>query len=508
MIVRTMLADLPTVADRQTVRVGGWVHVRNGYPTLVDSTGTLPLGGYPELGGAGDGDACEIVGTTGSDGLAVVSVRTWPRTAEPTDPVTNDSATSYLRLRERDVVELFRSVGWLVTVAREYLHDHHFVELNTPVLWRSTTEYGELELEASHPLDPAGRLWLQQSPTVPAMLCAIGGVDRGFQFGRCFRTEPSASPLKAYEFTQLNLAVTFTSVEEQFRLLEGLFGALAGSAGATWPEPYPVIDHAACIARYGDDVPDYRYATIATPGLPAAAFGRTGGPMRAVVIPDCPSNAAQAIKALARRHLSDVAAFGYLTGPDEHPALWSAVVAAYGEPPVTPAAVVACPVGDRADAFVRALAAAAYRIRIGEPARFGPVWIRRQPFLDDDPATRNRTHRSKCLFGERLDGDDGPDLSDSYDLVVNGVELVSGSQNEVSPQQLLDNFAAAGVADPSGRYDYYLQALRMGAPPLHNTSIGWERLTALLLGVSMRDVMLMPKSGSGECAITRLPSRC
>jgi aspartyl-tRNA synthetase len=171
--------------------------------------------------------------------------------------------------------------------------------------------------------------------------------------------------------------------------------------------------------------------------------------------------------------------------------------------PSGPVALVGCADEARAEAFVRMLAQALYPLVTNEqPPAFGPVWIRRQPFLSDEKKEEH-AHHSRCLFGRRL-GPEG-ELSDSYDLVVNGVELLSGSQNEVDHEQALKNFSDAGVADPEETYGYYLDALRFGAPPLHNTSIGWERLMALLLGVPMRDVMIMPKTGSGQCAVTGLP---
>ncbi|MGW4794022.1 amino acid--tRNA ligase-related protein [Nonomuraea sp. NPDC004297] len=503
MIPRVMAAEAARVPLGSSVRVCGWVSGRTGDAVRVtDSTGSIAVVPCAGLADVRTGDAVEVRATRSAAGFAGTSARVWPATAAlPEDAAGGDSPYSYLRFRSGEAVELLRAADRAVTAARSHLAQRHFVETNTPQLWRATREYGEPELRVADPGDPESGSWLLQSPTVPAMLCAIGGVDRAFQFSRCFRTEPSASPLKAYEFTQLNLAVTFTSVEEQFRLLEGLFEAVSTALGRpSWgAAPFPVIDYDACVRRFGSDTPDYRYAAFPTPVLDGEPFGRPGRLVRVLVVPECGADLARAIRSMAERHLDEEPIFRYdPDGPgDALPGL------SLSQSLSGPVALVGCVESARAEAFVRMLAQALHPLVTGEqPPAFGPVWIRRQPFLSDEEQG-TRSHRGRCLFGRRL-GPDGA-LSDSYDLVVNGVELLSGSQNEVDPEQALKNFADAGVADPEETYGYYLDALRFGAPPLHNTSIGWERLVALLMGVPMRDVMIMPKTGSGQCAVTGLP---
>ncbi|MFI9848247.1 amino acid--tRNA ligase-related protein [Nonomuraea sp. NPDC051941] len=470
---------------------------------VTDSTGSIAVESWAELAGVRTGDAVELQVTKSADGFVGTSARVWPMTATlPQNVASGDSPYSYLRFRSGEAVELLRTADRAVTVARSYLTDHYFVEANTPQLWRASREYGESELRVTDPADPESGSWLLQSPTLPAMLCAIGGVDRAFQFSRCFRAEPSASPLKAYEFTQLNLAVTFTCVEEQMRLLEGLFEAVNSALGLpSWGRgPFPVLDYDACLRRFGSDTPDYRYGAFPTPVLDGGPFGRPGQRIRALIVPRCTADIAHALRSMADRHLGTETVFQY--NSDGAVTLGDVIP---GLPLSAPVALVGCAEGERAEAFVRKLAQALYPLITGEqPPAFGPLWIRRQPFLSEEEHEA-RSHHSKCLFGQRL----GPagELSDSYDLVVNGVELLSGSQNEVEPGQLLKNFAHAGVSDPEEMYGYYLEALRFGAPPLHNTSIGWERFVALLLGVPMRDVMIMPKTGSGQCAVTGLPAK-
>ncbi|WP_327105957.1 amino acid--tRNA ligase-related protein [Nonomuraea glycinis] len=502
MTPRTMAAEAAAMPPGSEIRVCGWVTGRTTDAVRVaDSTGSIAVVPCAELDGVRTGDAVEVRATRSATGFVGASACVWPATAAlPEDVTGSDSPYSYLRFRSGAAVDLLRAADRAVTVARSHLAEHYFVEANTPQLWRATREYGEPELRVTDSADPESGSWLQQSPTVPAMLCAIGGIDRAFQFSRCFRTEASASPLKAYEFTQLNLAVTFTSVEEQFRLLEGLFETVSSALGRpSWGKaPFPVIDHDACIRRFGSDTPDYRYAAFPTPVLDGGPLGRPGQRIRALVVPGCDADIAHALRGMAERHLGAEAVF-------QHDSDGSGTLGAMisGLVPAGPVALVGCVDGARAEAFVRMLAQALYPLVTNErPPAFGPVWIRRQPFLSDEKKEEH-AHHSRCLFGRRL-GPEG-ELSDSYDLVVNGVELLSGSQNEVDHGQALKNFSDAGVTDPEETYGYYLDALRFGAPPLHNTSIGWERLMSLLLGVPMRDVMIMPKTGSGQCAVTGLP---
>jgi aspartyl-tRNA synthetase len=140
------------------------------------------------------------------------------------------------------------------------------------------------------------------------------------------------------------------------------------------------------------------------------------------------------------------------------------------------------------------------------PPRFAPVWVDRPPFWRPEAPVDGAYHRSRSLFGEILTGEyeDGP-VVQSYDLLLNGVELLSGGQKEPSREQLLANLRLAGVCEPEGRYAYYLEALDQGAPPLHNTSIGWDRALAMLLGTTMRDVMVLPKDGDGSCPVSGVP---
>ena len=266
------------------IRVCGWVTGRTTDAVRVaDSTGSIAVVPCAELDGVRTGDAVEVRATRSATGFVGASACVWPATAAlPEDVTGSDSPYSYLRFRSGAAVDLLRAADRAVTVARSHLAEHYFVEANTPQLWRATREYGEPELRVTDSADPESGSWLQQSPTVPAMLCAIGGIDRAFQFSRCFRTEASASPLKAYEFTQLNLAVTFTSVEEQFRLLEGLFETVSSALAALPGERrrFRSSTTMPAVRRFGSDTPDYRYAAFPTPVLDGGPLGRPGQRIR------------------------------------------------------------------------------------------------------------------------------------------------------------------------------------------------------------------------------------
>lgn len=505
---RTMLGDAGAASPGTALRVGGRVSECDGRDvTVTDSTGSLVLPDLLDTADVRPGDAIEVSLDRGPGRPAYSGVRVWPAEQPRPEPADSAGPRSYLRFRRKGALDLFRSIDRLARVTREHLAERHFIETRTPLLWASTQEYGAYELRA-HLGGAVEGGWLQQTPTVPAMLCAVGGVDRGFQFGRCFRSEPTEEPHKALEFTQLNIAATFSASEEQQALIEGLIARLADEAGVPLLRPFEVIGYRECLRRYGGDTPDFRYARFPTPVIDGGPFGRPDTPMRALAVEECPAEVASALRALAERHWGEEARVdGIATAREFEP--WSGPLHGVweGGTPRLPLTLVACPDNDRGRAFIAAAARAVYPfVTGGDPDPIAGVWIVRQPFVSDDSGAEGRTHAATNLFGRRIPGDDGrEDLVDAYDLVVNGVEVLSGSGNENDADRLLANLASVGFRNPERTFGYLLDALRTGAPPLHNTSIGWERLMGVLHGVPMHEAQIMPKSGRGACAVSGLP---
>jgi aspartyl-tRNA synthetase len=520
---RTFAADLPAAPAESPLRLCGWVVARHGgRVTVRDSTGETDV----EIGDRARsedmrhaptikvGDAVEIVGWRTEDKQVRATAWTVMARGGPLPArIGAHAPDSYLRFRSQEAVELFRGAERAAQIARDYLRQHHFVEVATPMIWRASREYGDAELTVEDPLHRGQGGYLLQSPTVPQMLCAIGGLDRSYQFARCFRSEPSLSPQKAYEFTQLNLTASFTSTAEHQELLEGLFEALSrGLTGKPWPRPFHSLTYEQAIDRYGCDYPDARFPEIATPYVDGAAVHRDGGRTRLIVVPGGLGGWVDAVRAVLRKRLGD--RFGLWSAPaapPEAPAQWPAppeLAALTSRWEISPPFVVIALPPDTGEALVQNLVATVHRAVTGRrPPEFAAAWISQPPFLNDDPPTAGG-HRGRSLYGVRLPaGNSAPDglTADAYDLVVNGVELVSGSQMESDPRQLVANLRLAGVGEPEADYDYFLRALERGAPPLHNCSVGWERAVALLLGVTMNDAIVMPKTGDGRCQVTGLP---
>lgn len=515
---RTLLVDLPAVEAGSRLRVCGWVTEHRGNVVrLQDSTGcaevllTAGVAPVPAVG-----DAVEVTGRLADDkSVTAATVLAFTSRHPPAGSVGTDSPHSYLRFRDPNVVELFRTTERAAQVARDYLREHRFVEAATPAIWQATREYGDAELDVRDPLSPDRRGYLLQSPTVPQMLCAIGGLDRSYQFARCFRSEPVPHPLKAYEFTQLNLTAAFTSTAEHQDLLEGLFDALSRElTGVPWSRPFPSLLHEDALRRYGNDVPDMRYSDIASPVVDGGLVGHPRRQVRLVVIPAEGPKCLDPVRDVLRRRLRDDLGVwtcratdvqrsdGGLDDPGD-------IAAVAGRWQIQPPFVIVALSAEVEESFVRGLVETLHPLLAGRrPPRFAAAWIDRPPFLDSAPAPAGG-HRSRSLFGVRLstevEGVEGPGV-DAYDLVVNGVELLSGAQMESDRIRFLDNLRLAGVEEPQRQYSYYLEALDRGAPPLHNCSVGWDRALSLLLGITMTEVMVMPKTGDGRCAVSGLPA--
>ena len=422
------------------------------------------------------------------------------------------SPHSYLRFRDHSRLDLLRVSNRAARAVRELLSAEGCIEIHTPILWQSVQEYGEPEIAVSHPNLNGQKVVLLQSPLVTSLLSAIGGIERSFQFARCFRTEGDVEdPLKSCEFTQLNITLTFTTLRETQRLIERLLGALFEEiVGIELPGPFPTIAYDDCILRYGDDRPDFRYPECLLPRFDPADVGlsTSNGAVQGMLVPNpLPPEVAFGIETALRRESNNH--FGIASvGSDS--VTWignlrlrrdlRAVLAELGA--AVPATLLLAPgPTERARALLRHLLQAAEPFMHGRARpRFAPVWIERFPFLQSPSGSLTPgMHRSRSLFARRMDASAPPEQQTSvgFDLVVNGTELASGGEKEYRADRFAAGLTAAGVVDTRS-YDHYVTALKSGAPPLSNTAIGWDRLLWVMLQTPrMHDLMLLPSNSRG-----------
>jgi aspartyl-tRNA synthetase len=419
---------------------------------------------------------------------------------------------------------------------REYLSERDFIEIETPILIKSTPE-GARDYVVPSRLHPAKFYALPQSPQQLKQLLMVSGFERYFQIARCFRDEDQRADRQP-EFTQLDLEMSFVEREDILQLMEGLLTALtpAVSDKRVLHSPFPRLTHAEALARYGSDKPDLRFEMLLTDlsDLVAASEFRvfretvhSGGQVKAIRAPGC--------AAYTRRQTDELTQFA-----QEHGAQGLATIQVREDgvhSPITKflsehemaallARMEAQPgdllliVADRPNVVADALGA--LRLEMGR--RLGLLddgvlafaWITDFPLLewDEDEQRYSAVHHPfTAPFDEDLallESDPGRVRAKAYDVVANGYEIGGGSIRIHRSEVQARLFRAIGLSDDEARaqFGHLLEAFEYGAPPHGGIAAGMARLVMLLAGEpNIREVMAFPKTQSAVDLMTDAPSR-
>lgn len=445
----------------------------------------------------------------------------------------------YLDLRREPMQRGMRLRHRIISELRNYLNERDFVDIETPILTRSTPEGARDYLVPSRTY-PGQFFALPQSPQLFKQLLMVAGFERYYQVARCFRDEDLRADRQP-EFTQLDIEMSFMDEDELMALIEQMIHELFNSVLDVQLNPIPRLTYAEAVSRFGIDRPDLRIPmelTEVTDIMKDVEFKVFHGPannpegrVAGLRVPGGNSLSRAQIdqytefvkqygaRGLAYIKVNDLSAgrdglqspiLKFLTEGDVIERLMAQTGAQTGDV-VFFGADMASVVND---------ALGALRIRIGhdldmvEPG-WKPVWVVDFPLVEwseTDKRWQSLHHpftAPKVEHEKMLDQDPGQVLSRAYDLVMNGTELGGGSIriHRITLQQKVLDILGIDNQQAEAKFGFLLDGLQYGAPPHGGIALGIDRLVAMMSGVeSIRDVIAFPKTQKASCLLTEAPN--
>lgn len=441
----------------------------------------------------------------------------------------------FIDLRRPDVQKALILRHNLSKATRDYFDELQFLEIETPMLGRSTPEGARDYLVPSR-VHEGCFYALPQSPQIYKQILMVAGYDRYFQLAKCFRDEDLRADRQP-EFTQIDVEMAFVKQEDILTTIDGLMARLVKTLrGTDLKLPLPRLTHREVMERFGSDKPDLRFGLeLVDLGEIASAcdFGvfkstiESGGRVRGIRVP-------QAAEKYSRKQIDELTEFvkqfgakglaffrvkdGELDSPiakffsSEHQK--ALIEKTQGQP------------GDLlfcvADTFkVSSAALSALRLRLGrelglfDPQELKIAWVLDFPMFqwNDEEKRWDAEHHPFCQPVDEdipfLESDPGRVRAQSYDLVCNGYEAASGSVRIHDPavQQKIFNLLGITNEDAEARFGFLLDALRYGAPPHAGVALGLDRWVMLFLASdNIRDVIAFPKTQKASDMLTGAPA--
>jgi aspartyl-tRNA synthetase len=445
----------------------------------------------------------------------------------------------YIDLRRPAMQDKLRLRARITHAMRSYLDAHGFIDIETPILTKSTPEGARDYLVPSR-THPGEFFALPQSPQLFKQLLMMGGMDRYYQIARCFRDEDLRADRQP-EFTQLDIETSFLGENEIMGITEVMVRNLFREVlNVALPDPFPRITYHESMRRFGIDRPDLRIPlelVDLADVMQAVEFKVFSGPANdpdgrivALRVPGGGEISRKDIdeytkyvgrygaRGLAYIKVNDVAAGrGGLQSPilkflpDE-------VIAAIIERTGMQNGDLVFFGADKARVVNESLGA--LRVKLGHDrgllqGEWKPVWVVDFPMFERDEKT-NRWMALHHPFTapniddlEQLAADPGAALSRAYDMVLNGTELGGGSIriHRAEMQQAVLRLLGIGDEEAREKFGFLLDALKYGCPPHGGLAFGLDRMVMLMTGAnSIREVMAFPKTQTAACPLTNAPS--
>jgi aspartyl-tRNA synthetase len=439
----------------------------------------------------------------------------------------------YLDLRRPQLQHNIRMRARTVAKIREYMDSLDFVEIETPILLKSTPE-GARDFIVPSRIHKSKFFALPQSPQILKQLTMIAGFDKYYQIARCFRDEDLRADRQP-EFTQLDLEMSFANQEMVYRVIEGMFGHIFRLIGVDLPAEWPRMTYAEALRRYGSDKPDLRFEMelidlseelADTDFTPFADTLAAGGEIKCIVArgkADYSRKQLDEMQEFVKRY--GAGALAWIKLGDE---TTSSLLKVLGEESV--GQLITASAAEKGDAVlivagrkpVVAAALGALRIEVAKrenlipPNVFKPLLVVDFPMFEHNDAENHydAAHHPFTspmdedleLFKRAIENEGEHDLlgqvrAKAYDAVINGIECAGGSIRIHQKDVQALNFKALGLSTEKARerFGFFLEALEYGTPPHGGFAAGIERtLMALLQTDNIRDLIAFPKTASAQ----------
>ncbi len=418
---------------------------------------------------------------------------------------------------------------------RSYLNEQNFLEVETPVLTRSTPEGARDYLVPSR-VNPSRFYALPQSPQLFKQLLMVAGMDRYYQIVRCFRDEDLRADRQP-EFTQVDMELSFVNEEDIYQVAEGMIKRLfKETKGLDLAEPFKRMTYQEAMDRFGTDKPDTRFGlelTSLTDIVKDCSFKvfrsivEKGGMVKSINAKGCAG--------FSRKDLDDLTSYAGNFGAKglawvkmKEDGEWQSPIAKFftEEERANMTSELKAETGDLLffvadtpsvvhNALAELRLELARRLNLLEDETFDFLWVTDFPLLEFDHDEKRHTAVHHPFTSpveedmELLESDPGKIRSRAYDLVLNGTEIGGGSIR-IHQQDVQERvFKALGISkeEAADKFDFLLQALELGAPPHGGIAFGLDRLMMILTGRdSIRDVIAFPKTQKASCPMTEAPA--
>ena len=478
---------------------------------------------------------------TGDIEVLVTDLRVLSKAQTPPFEIVDDTSTNeelrlkyrYLDLRRRPIQNNIIMRSKIAKVARDYFYENGFIEIETPMMIKSTPEGARDYLVPSR--IHKGKFYaLPQSPQIYKQLLMVSGFDRYIQLARCFRDEDLRADRQP-EFTQIDMELSFVDMDEIMEINEGLFKRLFKEVlGKELKTPFEKMTYKDAMENYGSDKPDIRFDMklqnisdlVKDCGFSVFTGAiENGGSVRAIVAKNAASvytrkeidKLTEYVKGIGAKGLAYVrwvdepnASFKKFMTDEELSAIYERLGAEKGD--------VIFIVADKNSTVLSTLGA--LRLKIAKaldiiPDEFRFLWIVDFPFFEYDEESGEwvamhhpfTMPKEECL--QYLDTDPSKVIAKAYDLTLNGTELSSGSMRITDYELQQRMFKALKLTDEEieAKFGFLVEAYKYGAPPHGGMGIGLDRVTMLMCGTdSLRDVTAFPKVQNASELMSACPS--